>query len=107
MIFLIDAQLPPTLSGWLQARGHTAIHIAQIGMMAACDIEIAERAEIDGAIIISKDEDFVALSFPDKFGLLWLRCGNASNRALVDWLDQRWDQIEELLARGERLIEAR
>lgn len=54
---------------------------------------------------MTKDEDFVVLRLPDRFALLWLRCGNASNRAVTAWLDPRWPQIAALLDRGERFIE--
>lgn len=57
MNFLIDAQLPPALCGWLRERGHNAVHVFEIGMVAASDDEIADRAEADGAVVVSKDED--------------------------------------------------
>jgi predicted nuclease of predicted toxin-antitoxin system len=107
MKFLIDAQLPPALCGWLRERGHEAVHVSEIGMIAASDVEIAARAEADGAVLVSKDEDFVTLRLPDRFAFLWLRCGNASNRALVAWLEPRWVQVEALLSSGERFVEVR
>jgi predicted nuclease of predicted toxin-antitoxin system len=107
MKFLIDAQLPPALCGWLRERGHEAVHVSEIGMIAASDAEIAARAEADGAVLVSKDEDFVTLRLPDRFAFLWLRCGNASNRALVAWLALRWREIEALMLSGERFVEAR
>jgi len=107
MNFLVDAQLPPALCVWLDARGHQAEHVALIGLGAASDLEIAAYAERADLILVSKDEDFVVLRLPDRFPLLWLRCGNASNRALTLWLEQRWHQIETWLLGGERLVEAR
>ncbi len=107
MKFLIDAQLPPALCGWLRERGHEAVHVSEIGMIAASDAEIAVRAEADGAVLVSKDEDFVTLRLLDRFAFLWLRCGNASNRALVAWLEPRWVQVEALLSSGERFVEVR
>lgn len=107
MKFLIDAQLPPALCGWLRERGHEAAHVSEIGMISASDAEIAARAEAEGAVLISKDEDFVTLRLPDRFAFLWLRCGNASNRALAAWLEPRWGQIEMLLLTGERFVEVR
>jgi len=67
MNFLIDAQLPPALCGWLRERGYGAVHVFEIGMVAAGDAEIAARAEADGAVLVSKDEDFVTLRLPDRF----------------------------------------
>lgn len=107
MKFLVDAQLPPGLCRWLEARGHQAKHVHDLGLGAASDVEIARRAEADGAILISKDEDFLTLRLPRRFALLWLRCGNATNRALAAWLDQRWESVERLLSDGELLIEVR
>lgn len=107
MKFLIDAQLPPALCGWLRERGHQADHVFDLGLTAASDEEIAARAGTDGAELVSKDEDFVTLRLPDRFAFLWLRCGNATNRALTAWLTPRWDEIEAWLERGERFVEVR
>lgn len=104
MNFLIDAQLPPGLCRWLGARGHRAVHVTE-REDALADEVIAEWAESDALILISKDEDFLAIRLPDRFALVWLRCGNATNRALAAWLDARWERVEELLAGGERVIE--
>lgn len=107
MNFLIDAQLPPALCLWLRERGHEAVHISDLGLTGVTDAEIADRAEAGGLVLVTKDEDFVTLRLPDRFALLWLRCGNASNAALRDWLEQRWEMIERMLEAGERFVEAR
>ena len=107
MKFLIDGQLPPALADWLRERGHEAEHVFHIGMVAAPDAAIAAYAEANGAILVTKDEDFTALRLPDRFGLLWVRCGNATNRALIAWLEPRWPEIERLLNEGERFVEVR
>jgi predicted nuclease of predicted toxin-antitoxin system len=68
MRFLVDAQLPPALCGWLRERGHEAVHVFEIGLIAASDEAVAARAEADGAVLVSKDEDFVTLRLPDRSG---------------------------------------
>jgi predicted nuclease of predicted toxin-antitoxin system len=105
MRFHVDAQLPPGLCRWLAARGHEANHVNELGLGAAAGTDTAAHAESEGATLISKDEDFLILRQPDRFALLWLRCGNATNRALGAWLEERWERIEELLGMGERLVE--
>jgi predicted nuclease of predicted toxin-antitoxin system len=107
MKFLIDAQLPPALAGWLRERGHESEHVFDIGLVAASDAEIATHAEQGGSVLITKDEDFTALRLPDRFVLLWLRCGNATKRTLFAWLESRWAEIERLLSEGERVVEVR
>jgi predicted nuclease of predicted toxin-antitoxin system len=105
MRFLVDAQLPPGLCPWLEARGHEAEHVFDLGMHAAPDAEVAARATEVGAVLVTKDEDFLARSGSGGFQLLWLRCGNVSTRALGEWLEARWPDIEGALKRGEGLIE--
>lgn len=107
MKFLVDAQLPPGLCRWLVERGHEAAHVFMLGLVDATDQMIADRAIADGAVIISKDEDFLVLRIPDRFTFIWLRCGNVTNMALFNWLEPRWAQVEHLLGGGERLIELR
>jgi predicted nuclease of predicted toxin-antitoxin system len=104
MNFLVDAQLPPGLCRWLKGRGHQAVHVtAREGALA--DEAIGAWAEDAGLILISKDEDFLAIRLPDRFAFLWLRCGNTTNRALAEWLEARWARVDELLVGGERVIE--
>jgi predicted nuclease of predicted toxin-antitoxin system len=107
MKFLIDAQLPPALCAWLQLRDQEAVHVVEIGMGGASDKLIAEYAIAENLMLISKDEDFVFLRHPDHYAFLWLRCGNATNRALTEWLNHRWERVEILLEAGEQFIELR
>lgn len=107
MNFLVDAQLPPALCRWLREHGHEAIHVVDIMAADAPDVMIADYAERQSLILISKDQDFPCLRLPDRFGLLWIRCGNATTPALFECLVPRWTEIERLLASGERMIEVR
>ena len=105
MRFLVDAQLPPGLCRWLRERGHEAEHVFDHGLGASTDVEVARRAADTNAVLISKDEDFVALAQADGPALVRLRCGNVTNKALAEWLGKRWKRVEERLGTGERVIE--
>lgn len=107
MKFLIDAQLPPALCRWLKGHGYDADHVVTLGMLNATDLEIAKYAFETQSIILSKDEDFVILRSQHGFWFVWLRCGNATNARLSQWLDARWAQIESLLQSGEQFVEVR
>ncbi|HMO77554.1 MAG TPA: DUF5615 family PIN-like protein [Sphingopyxis sp.] len=107
MRFLVDAQLPPALCGWLAARGHEAEHVVDRGMGAASDAAIAEAALAEDAVLISKDDDFRILQHQLGFSFVWLRCGNSTRAALFEWLGLRWTRIEALLAQGETMVEVR
>lgn len=58
MRFLVDAQLPPALARRIQAGGHVAEHVFDIGLSRAKDRDVRSHAESTGAVIVSKDEDF-------------------------------------------------
>ena len=109
MRFLVDAQLPPALARMLSQSGHTAEHGADIGLLSASDSEIWQYAIAHDAVLITKDEDFadqVALGRPAPI-VVWVRVGNTSRRALLDWFVPRTGQIVEMSESGERLIELR
>lgn len=107
MNFFVDAQLPPGLARWIAERGYHAKHVSDVGMLAASDHEIARWAEAEEAVLVSKDEDFLTLRMPDRFAFIWLRCGNCTNRVLIEWMTARWEQLIVLLEQGERMVEVR
>ena len=61
------------------------------------------------AIIVTKDEDFAERTARTAVGpvIVWLRIGNATNRALLEWLEPRWSSVVQLLIDDNRLIEVR
>lgn len=106
MRFMIDAQLPPALAWRLAALGHQAEHVADIGMKAAPDREIWRKAAESGAVIITKDEDFIQIgrgaTGPQ---VVWLRLGNLTRNALLDRVSSVLPQIVDAIGSGERVIE--
>ena len=109
MNFLVDAQLPPALAHWIVSQGHQATHVFDIGLETSDDPVIWECARRENTAIISKDEDFVDhwLLSAEPVQLVWIRKGNCSNRALLDWLGPLWPDAVKRLEQGERLIELR
>jgi predicted nuclease of predicted toxin-antitoxin system len=107
MRFLIDAQLPPGLGTRPAERGHPAEHVNHIGMGAARDRSIWDYAAQAGAVLITKDEDFVVLAGREPKGpqIIWVRVGNIGNHALWRALDGLLDEIIDALDAGERIIE--
>ena len=105
MKFVVDEPLPPALAHWLTERGHVAEHVVGIGLGGAPDVAIRDYAEATGAIIATKDEDYISLS--DRFGavqILWIRIGNAVNRVLLERLDEVWDDVAARLEHGEAIV---
>jgi predicted nuclease of predicted toxin-antitoxin system len=70
---------------------------------------IWDRAQVDQAVIVSKDEDFMAqwLLSAQPVSLIWIRKGNCSNRALMEWLGPLWPDAISRLESGEKLVELR
>jgi predicted nuclease of predicted toxin-antitoxin system len=105
--FLIDAQLPPGLAHRLAAGGYAAEHVNRIGLGNASDSAIWEHAARIDAVLVTKDEDFVALAGQEPTGpqVVWIRIGNISNDALWRALEPLLDEIVQSLNAGERIVE--
>ena len=109
MIFIVDAQLPPALVDWLRAQGHDADHVSTLLSVDAPDDAIWRLARSERRIILTKDRDFALWAADRRQGpqIVWLRLGNATRRALLDWLQPKWPQVEQHLSEGVHLIEVR
>ncbi|MBW4573219.1 MAG: DUF5615 family PIN-like protein [Tolypothrix carrinoi HA7290-LM1] len=104
----VDAQLPPTLANWLtNTFGVEASSLRDIGLRDAKDIEIFEAARIVNVVIMTKDSDFVdlvcRLGTPPQ--ILWLTCGNVTNRNLRQLLTITLPDALERLRQGEMIVE--
>lgn len=108
MIIWIDAQLPPTLANWLTDTFNVeASALRDLELRDSRDIEIFEAARIANAVIMTKDSDFVDLvcrvGTPPQ--ILWLTCGNVTNRNLRQLLGVTLTDALERLRQGEMIVE--
>jgi predicted nuclease of predicted toxin-antitoxin system len=104
----VDAQLPPTLANWLSNTFDVnAFSLKDLGLRDAQDIAIFEAARIPGTVILTKDSDFVdlvcRLGTPPK--IIWLTCGNVTNRNLRELLTITFPIALEQLRQGEAIVE--
>ena len=107
MLFLVDAQLPPSLAAALRQAGCQAIHLIDIGLLAATDQQIWDEAIFRSAVLVTKDRDFPVRRAASNDGpvILWVRVGNAGNRKLIDLALRALPAIIEAIERGEVVIE--
>ena len=108
MIIWVDAQLPPSIATWLvETFGVTAISLKELGLRDAKDTEIFEVAKQPNLVIMTKDSDFVdlvcRLGSPPQ--ILWLTCGNVTNRNLRRLLNLTFLDAISQLQRGEIVVE--
>ena len=108
MTIWIDAQLPPSVAAWVQTTfGVECRAVRDLGLRDAKDSSIFEAARGAGAVVMTKDKDFVELlrrlGPPPK--VLWVTCGNTSNDKLREILVNVLPAALQLLERGEDLIE--
>jgi len=105
--FLIDAQLPPALVRFLEAAGHDAQHVEEVGLRNADDNSIWQFATSRAAVLLTKDEDFAQRRLLSDAGptVVWFRVRNCSNRALLQWFAPLLPDVIDRLQQGEKLIE--
>lgn len=108
MIAWVDAQLAPALAPWLtKTFGIEAFSARFLGLQGAKDLEIFSAARSAGAVVVTKDRDFVLLV--ERLGpppqVVWLTCGNTANERLRQVLVDSFPTAMALLRRGETIVE--
>ncbi|RTE89435.1 DUF5615 family PIN-like protein [Bradyrhizobium sp. LVM 105] len=81
---LVDMPLSPVPSRWLTEMGHDAVHASAIGLHAASDVEIIDRARQEARTVVTADLDYprlIATAGGDSPSLILFRGG--------DWTEAR------------------
>jgi len=108
MKFLIDGQISEKFVPWLSKEyGHDVFHIKDFGLENAEDTEVFQKAKDLHAVVITKDRDFILLQ--ERLGvpppIVWVTCGNTSNRRLKIIFSQVFPNTIDLIVAGEGLVE--
>ena len=108
MTIWVDAQLPPAIALWISTKyAVTAVAVRDIGLRDASDNAIFQAGRLAGAIVMTKDRDFVDLvereGAPPR--IIWLTCGNTSNQRLREILVLTLSSALSLLQAGEAVVE--
>jgi len=106
-VFWIDENLPPALAEWFSSRsGLRGEHFRTLALSETPDRDIFLQARRDGAVIVTKDEDFAnlvaALGPPPQ--VVWVRTGNVRTSTLLELFGGRLDALRERLDAGDPLV---
>jgi predicted nuclease of predicted toxin-antitoxin system len=104
--FIVDAQLPKSLSDFLSQKGYDSIHTLDLpNRNMTKDSQIAKLANEEGRVVISKDvdflESFMVKSEPRK--LIIVKTGNISNRHLLKIFEENFDVLVQMISRSDLL----
>lgn len=104
----LDSQLSPSLAAWIVERfGVDASTVTALRLEPPTDHAIFEAVRKPESVIVTKDEDFadiVARRGPPP-QVLWVRCGNVSNRAMRVLLEQCLPRALDHVRRGDAIVE--
>lgn len=105
----IDAQLSPALAAWIN-RTYDDINaqsVRAVDLRDAEDEEVFQSAWEANGIMMSKDSDF--LNLLDRHGpppkVIWITCGNTSNRRMRKILGKALQPAVEMLKGDETVVE--
>ncbi len=106
----VDAQLPPSLCGWLHSEfALEALHVQDMGLREADDAVVFAAIRRPGDVVLTKDQDFIdmvtRLGPPPQ--VLWVRTGNCDNEDLRVFLRTVMEAALEALSRGDAVVELR
>lgn len=108
MKLLFDENLSHRLVERLASVFPGSMHVDDLRLRGRPDKEIRDAARDHGALLVTKDSDFLELSLlygaPPK--VIWLRVGNAGTDAIADLLLRNRPRLESFAAsEGEALLE--
>ena len=97
MRFLFDQNLSPRLKAMLGDIFPDSVHVRDVGLEAADDVEVWTYARSRNLVIVSKDYDFRQLSFAYGFPpkVVWIRLGNCSTSEVASLLRDWHDELTE------------
>ncbi|MEZ5978467.1 MAG: DUF5615 family PIN-like protein [Planctomycetota bacterium] len=108
MILWLDAQLSPALAPRLAAELRCdVVAVRDLGLRDASDVVIFARARERGAVVVTKDADFVELvrrhGPPPQ--IVWITIGNSTNEHLGRVFTEHGTRVLEALRADEVLVE--
>ena len=96
--FFLDQAISPKLGEWLRAGGHDAVHVREIGLSRAADVELVALAVQERRVIVTADLDFsriLALSRSHEPGLVLFRSGSLTDADMQSLMERVLERVPE------------
>ncbi len=100
---LLDQGLPPGAVVLLRQAGWDAVHVREIGLAAASDPEIMDRADGEQRVCVTLDQDFhsyLAGSGRARPSVILIRAQGLDARGVCELLVRVWEQFANAIAEG-------
>lgn len=94
MRFLVDCPVSPSVSRWLEADGHDAVHAASVGLAQSADADLIACAMDEDRVVVTADLDYPRL----------LSLANISGPSIVLFRGSDWGE-NEIIARLSGLLD--
>lgn len=109
MRFLLDANLPARVALEFIDAGHDCDHMELLLPRYSSDTDIARLANDMGAVLVSRDADFVQLARDGrlKVPFIWVRLGNLRTAAISSAIRARLPALIVSIESGATVLEVR
>jgi len=100
---LLDQGLAPHTAAILRRNGFNAVHVSELGMEQAEDIQIMEKARIDERVCVTLDHDFhahLAMTGHGRPSVVLLRVQGLDAQGQADLIRLVYAQCEAALSEG-------
>ncbi len=106
MKFLLDAQLPPSLKKLFIDKGYDCIHTLDLELGNDTPDKIINKISVaEQRILVTKDSDFFdsLIIKNEPYKLIMVKLGNTSKQELIQFFNNRFDDIIEKI-KAENMI---
>lgn len=100
---LLDQGVPRSCATLLRDKGWDVVHVGELGMCRAADLEILRYAREDARHIVTLDADFhhyLVLSGEIRPSVIRIRIEGLKGMDVAERLERSWAAMEEALADG-------
>lgn len=100
---LLDQGLPRSAGVILSQRGWDAVHVGDVGLAAASDVEILGHAKREKQVVVTLDADFhalLAVNAASAPSVVRIRIEGLKGLALADLIEKVWLLSQNDLSRG-------